>query len=58
MALGSILMLDQLDPPLDRHGLAPGLDAEVTVAAIVQRLRDDHAVDASESSVRRWIANR
>jgi len=26
------------------------------VATIAQRLRDEHAVDASESSVRRWIA--
>lgn len=32
------------------------LDADVTVATIAQRLRDDHAVVASESSVRRWIA--
>jgi transposase len=32
------------------------LDADVTVATIAQRLRDDHAVTASESSVRRWIA--
>jgi transposase len=32
------------------------LDAEVTVATIAQRLRDDHDVAASESSVRRWIA--
>ena len=32
------------------------LDADVTVATIAQRLRDEHAVDASESSVRRRIA--
>jgi transposase len=32
------------------------LDADVTVATIAQRLRDDHGVAASESSVRRWIA--
>jgi transposase len=32
------------------------LDADVTVATIAQRLRDDHRVAASESSVRRWIA--
>lgn len=32
------------------------LAAEVTVATIAQRLRDDHEVAASESSVRRWIA--
>jgi hypothetical protein len=30
------------------------LDADVTVATIAQRLRDDHEVVASESSVRRW----
>ncbi|CCQ18483.1 Transposase [Rhodococcus sp. AW25M09] len=29
--------------------------ADVTVATIAQRLRDDHSVDASESSVRRWV---
>ncbi|TDK86603.1 IS21 family transposase [Mycobacterium paragordonae] len=32
------------------------LDADVTVATIAQRLRDDHQLAASESSVRRWIA--
>jgi hypothetical protein len=32
------------------------LDADVTVATIAQQLRDEHAVDASKSSVRRWIA--
>jgi transposase len=32
------------------------LDADVTVATIAQRLRDEHQVAASESSVRRWIA--
>ena len=32
------------------------LDADVTVATIAQRLRDDHEVTASESSVRRWMA--
>ena len=32
------------------------LDADVTVATTAQRLRDDHGVAASESSVRRWIA--
>jgi hypothetical protein len=32
------------------------LDADVTVATIAQRLRDDHGVAASESSVRRWVA--
>jgi hypothetical protein len=28
----------------------------VTVATIAQRLRDDHGVDVSESTVRRYIA--
>ncbi|MCT7365039.1 hypothetical protein A7G45_19395 [Mycolicibacterium llatzerense] len=32
------------------------LAAEVTVARIAQRLRDEHDVAASESSVRRWVA--
>jgi hypothetical protein len=32
------------------------LAVPVTVATIAQRLRDEHAVSASESSVRRWIA--
>ena len=32
------------------------LDVDVTVATIAQRLRDDHGVAASESTVRRWIA--
>ncbi len=32
------------------------LDDDVTVATIAQRLRDDHDVGASESSVRRWNA--
>ena len=31
-------------------------DADVTVATIAQRLRDEHQAAASESSVRRWIA--
>jgi transposase len=32
------------------------LDADVTVATIARRLRDEHEVAVSESSVRRWIA--
>jgi hypothetical protein len=32
------------------------LDGDVAVATIAQRLRDDHEVAVSESSVRRWIA--
>ncbi|NIL77312.1 IS21 family transposase [Rhodococcus sp. B10] len=32
------------------------LDVPVTVATIAQRLRDDHRVDVSESTVRRYIA--
>lgn len=31
------------------------LDESVTVATIAQRLRDDHGVDVSESSVRRYV---
>ncbi|MGC4936109.1 IS21 family transposase, partial [Gordonia sp. DT30] len=34
------------------------LEATVTVATIAQRLRDDHGVEASESSVRRYVAAR
>jgi hypothetical protein len=41
-------------PHCDR--IKDGLDADVTVATIAQRLRDDYGVRASESSVRRWIA--
>lgn len=43
-----------IDPHRDR--IKAWLDAEVTAATIAQRLRDDNAVAASESSVRRWIA--
>ena len=43
-----------IEPHRDR--IRGWLDAEVTVATIAQRLRDDHGVAASESSVRRWIA--
>lgn len=32
------------------------LDGSVTVATIAQRLRDDHGVPVSESTVRRYIA--
>jgi transposase len=32
------------------------LEAEVSAATVTQRLRDDHGVAASESSVRRWIS--
>jgi len=39
-----------------RDQIKAWLDADVTVATIAQRLRDDHQVAASESSVRRWIA--
>jgi transposase len=39
-----------------RDRIKDWLDADVTVATIAQRLRDDHGVTASESSVRRWIA--
>lgn len=43
-----------IEPHRDR--IKGWLDAEVTVATIAQRLRDDHQVAASESSVRRWVA--
>lgn len=45
-------------PLIDAHRdrIKDWLGAGVTVATIAQRLRDDHAVAASESSVRRWIA--
>lgn len=39
-----------------RDRIKDWLDDDVTVATIAQRLRDDHDVAASESSVRRWIA--
>ncbi|MGV9718605.1 hypothetical protein ACRAJ3_17030 [Rhodococcus pyridinivorans] len=32
------------------------LDESVTVATIAQRLRDDHGVPVSESTVRRYIS--
>ena len=43
-----------IEPHRDR--IKDWLDADVTVATIAQRLRDDHEVAVSESSVRRWIA--
>jgi transposase len=44
-------------PEIEAHRdrIVGWLTAEVTVATIAQRLRDDHGVSASESSVRRWI---
>jgi transposase len=39
-----------------RDRIKDWLDSDVTVATIAQRLRDEHEVAASESSVRRWIA--
>jgi hypothetical protein len=39
-----------------RQRISDWLDAEVTVATIAQRLRDEHGLDSSESSVRRWIS--
>jgi len=38
-----------------REWIADQLKATVTVATIAQRLRDDHGVDVSESSVRRYV---
>lgn len=43
-----------IDPHADR--IKSWLGHRVTVATIAQRLRDDHGVEVSESSVRRWIA--
>ncbi len=43
-----------IEPHRDR--IAGWLGKDVTVATIAQRLRDEHDVAASESSVRRWIA--
>jgi transposase len=43
-----------IEPHRDR--IKGWLDDEVTVATIAQRLRDEHQVGASESSVRRWVA--
>jgi transposase len=39
-----------------RGRIAGWLDDEVSVATIAQRLRFDHAMEASESSVHRWIS--
>ena len=44
----------QIEPHRDR--IKDWLDDDVTVATIAQRLRDDHEVGVSESSVRRWVA--
>jgi transposase len=39
-----------------RSRIVEWLDATVSVATIAQRLRDEHTMVASESSVRRWIS--
>jgi hypothetical protein len=39
-----------------RSRIVEWLDATVSVATIAQRMRDEHAMAASESSVRRWIS--
>lgn len=39
-----------------REWITEQLDVPVTVATIAQRLRDDHHVEVSESTVRRYIA--
>jgi transposase len=39
-----------------RDRIRDWLKAEVSAATVAQRLRDDHGVAASESSVRRWIS--
>lgn len=45
-------------PLIDPHAalIKSWLGHRVTVATIAQRLRDEHGVDVSESSVRRWVA--
>ena len=43
-----------IDPHRDR--IKDWLDDDVTVATIAQRLRDDHDVEVSESSVWCWMA--
>ena len=44
-------------PSIEPHRdyIANQLKAEVTVATIHQRLRDEHGLDASVASVRRWV---
>ena len=39
-----------------RDRIRDWLKAQVSAATVAQRLRDDHGVAASESSVRRWIS--
>ena len=41
---------------MHRDRIRDWLKAEVSAATVAQRLRDDHGVAASESSVRRWIS--
>lgn len=45
-------------PDIEPHRtqITTWLKDDVTVATVAQRLRDDHCVDVSESSVRRWIS--
>ena len=44
-------------PEIDKHRdyIVEQLGKDVSMATISQRLRDDHGVVASESSVRRWL---
>ena len=44
-------------PRIDPHRdwIVEQLDAQVTVATIHQRLRDEHGLEASVASVRRWV---
>ena len=51
---GRALTWPLIEPHRDQ--IKTWLDADVTIATIAQRLRDEHAVAVSESSVRRWIA--
>ena len=41
---------------LHRERISDWLKAEVSAATVAQRLRDEHGVASSESSVRRWIS--
>lgn len=44
----------EIEPHRDR--IRDWLTASVTIVTIAQRLRDEHGLAASESSVRRWVA--
>jgi transposase len=52
----TVRALTQPQIAVHRRWIAEQLKAPVTVATIAQRLRDDHGVEVSESTVRRYIA--